>query len=151
MYTLWDSNTSKEIDTHIMLLHPFNFEPQYVDPVDIARRDVLSAFVVESISAHSGDTRSSAEFLVKWVGYDNSHDLWIPYKELRDVVVLHEYLFDKNLKNLIPTQHRIGRFALVTRTKKTAAKPLEKTKAKKAKKTAKEPIKGRRVSTRSRS
>ena len=151
MYTLWDSNTSKEIDTHIMLLHPFNFEPQYVDPTDIARRDVLSAFVVESISAHSGDTRTSAEFLVKWVGYDNSHDLWIPYKELRDVVALHEYLFDKNLKNLIPTQHRTGRFALVTRTKKTAAKPLAKTKEKKAKKAAKEPVKGRRVSTRSRS
>jgi hypothetical protein len=149
MYTLWDSNTNKEIDTHITLLHPYHFEPQYVDPTDIARRDVLSAFVVESISAHSGDTRSQAEFLVKWVGYDNSHDLWLPYKELRDVVALHEYLFDKNLKNLIPTQHRVGRFALVTRTKKTVAEPPVKAKAKKA---AKKPVKERRrISTRSRS
>ena len=152
MYTLWDSNTNKEIDTHITLLHPYHFEPQYVDPTDIARRDVLSAFVVESISAHSGDTRSQAEFLVKWVGYDNSHDLWLPYKELRDVVALHEYLFDKNLKNLIPTQHRVGRFALVTRPKKTVANPPVKAKAKKAKKAAKKPVKeGRRISTRSRS
>jgi hypothetical protein len=163
-YTLWDSNTNKEIDTHIMLLHPYNFEPRYIDPIDIARRDVLSAFVVESISAHSGDSRSQSEFLVKWVGYDNSHDLWIPYKEFRDVVALHEYLFDKNLKNLIPTQHRVGRFALVTRPKrvvtpkpvvqaasKKTATPKPKAKAKKAQKAAKQPAKeGRRISTRSR-
>ena len=135
MYTLRDSNTNKDIDTHITLLHPFHFQPQFVDPVDIARRDVLSAFTVESISAHSGDTRTNSEFLVKWAGYDNTHDLWIPYKELRDVVVLHEYLFENNLKNLIPTQHRIGRFVLVTRAKKPA-KPV-KAKAKKAAKVAK--------------
>ena len=135
MYTLKDSNTNKDIDTHITLLHPFHFEPQYVDPVDIARCDVLSAFVVESISAHSGDTRSNSEYLVKWAGYDNTHDLWIPFKELRDNLVLHEYLFERDLKNLIPTQHRTGRFALVTRAKKPT-KPV-KEKAKKAVRTTK--------------
>jgi hypothetical protein len=143
-YTLRDSNTNKDIDAHITLLHPFHFQPQYVDPVDIARRDVLSAFTVESISAHSGDTRTNSEYLVKWAGYDNTHDLWIPYKELRDVVVLHEYLFENNLKNLIPTQHRIGRFALVTRPKPT--KPVKD----RAKKAAKKPTKaGRQMTSRS--
>ena len=75
LYTLWDSNTNKELDAHITLLHPFHFQAQYVDPVDIARRDVLSAFTVESISAHSGDTRTNSKYLVKWANYDNTHDL----------------------------------------------------------------------------
>ena len=50
MYTLRDSNTNKDIDAHITLLHPFHFQSQYVDLVDIARRDVISIYSGEHIS-----------------------------------------------------------------------------------------------------
>ena len=36
MYTMWDTNTRKELDANIMLLHPFIYQPEYVDPVDVA-------------------------------------------------------------------------------------------------------------------
>ena len=84
---------------------------------------------------------------MKWAGYDNSHDLWIPYKELRDIVVLHGYLFENNLKDLIPVQHRVGRFEVVAKPRATA-KPKAKAKAKK---TAKKPVKARGRVTRNRS
>jgi hypothetical protein len=38
----------------------------------------------------------------KWVGFDNTHNSWEPYKNVRDVKVLHEYFQTTNRTNLIP-------------------------------------------------
>ena len=51
---------------------------------------------------HAGDIKrpSSLDFLVRWTGYDESEDLWLPWNELRTNVKLHDYLKDKGLTSL---------------------------------------------------
>ena len=112
MYTLWDSNTRKELQAHMTMLHPFQYDPQFVDPEEVAMRDVTSTFRTASISAHTGHRSKKMEmtFLVQWQGYDNSYDKWIPWKEVRDNVHLHEYLLNSKMIALIPKEHRTGRF-----------------------------------------
>jgi hypothetical protein len=55
-----------------------------------------------------GDTKrvSSLEFLVKWVGYDDSHNSYEPWKNLKDVSILHEYLLTNNLSRILPKKYR---------------------------------------------
>ena len=106
MYTMLDSNTKKELDAHISTLHPFHFQPEYVDPVDVARRDVLTSFVVDAVLEHAGDKtrRSTLDFLVSltFLGYGEEHNLWLPYSEMRDNIKCHDYLRANGMANLIP-------------------------------------------------
>ena len=84
----------------------FLYDPDHVDPVDVARRDHME-FFVESIVSHRGNlTRSAIEFLVKWRHYPDSENSWEPYSNLRDNVILHDYLTLNNLHRLINKQHR---------------------------------------------
>ena len=103
-YFMYDSNTRKEIEANISTLHPFHFQADYVDPTDVARRDVLTSFIVESVLQHTGDKtrRSTLDFLVKFLGYGDEFNLWLPYSEMRDNVKCHEYLIANNMKNLLP-------------------------------------------------
>jgi hypothetical protein len=45
---------------------------------------------------------SSLTFHVKWLGYDDTHNTWEPWKEVRDVEILHTYLRANNLTKIIP-------------------------------------------------
>ena len=74
-------------------MRAFNYDPLVTDPVDIARRDYLE-FFVEEILGMTGDMKklNSLEFHVKWIGYDESYNSWEPWKNLRDVAILHDYL-----------------------------------------------------------
>jgi hypothetical protein len=51
------------------------------------------------------------EFLVHWKGYDNQENTWEPWIGLRDTKVLHEYLYSKGLKKLIPKKFRNSELA----------------------------------------
>ena len=42
------------------------------------------------------------EFLVKWKGYDVKHDTWEPWKIVRFVDKLHQFLWEKGMRILIP-------------------------------------------------
>ena len=122
-YIMWDSNTRKELSAHISTLHPFHYQAEYIDPTDVARRDVLTSFLVERVLQHTGDKnkRSTLDFLVKFVGYDDEHNLWLPYSEMRDNEKCHEYLIANGLKHFIPKVKD-----LIPRAKpptKVAAKP----------------------------
>ena len=71
-------------------------------------RDVLTLFEVQEIMSHRGDLqyRTKIEFLVRWTGYGEEDDLWLPYSELRDNVATHTYLLTINKKNLIPLKFK---------------------------------------------
>ena len=75
------------------------------DPT-VARRDHMEFFVVSIVDHRQIQTRTSAEFLVKWLNYPDSANSWDPHTSLRDVVVLHDYLKLKKLHRLVNTQHR---------------------------------------------
>jgi hypothetical protein len=61
-------------------------------------------FHIDSILSHRGDWKrvSTLDFLVRWTGYDDSHNLWLPWKELRLTQQLHDYLRAQGKESLIP-------------------------------------------------
>ena len=67
-------------------------------------RDVLTLFQIEAVVDRNGDGKllSQMDFLVKFQGYDEEHNLWLPYSELRDNRNLHAYLIQKRMRSLIP-------------------------------------------------
>ncbi len=102
-YLLLDLITGKQKPYHVSDLKPFVFDPLNVDPLGIARRDYLE-FFIEKILAMSGDIKkvSTLDFHVKWLGYDDTFNLWLPWKDLHQTEILHSYLRRNKLGNIIP-------------------------------------------------
>ena len=113
-YTLMNLVFNKPEHVHVSLIRPFVYDSNFVDPKDVARRDVISSFEVESIIDHTPKSKrqlkSKMDFKVRWLGFGEEHDLWIPFSELRDSPALHRYLWDNGMKHHINKQHRIGEF-----------------------------------------
>jgi hypothetical protein len=107
-YTLMNTVTRKNEEIHISLLRPFLYDANYIDPKEVAMKDAISTFTVESILEHSGNRSrvGSLDFKVRWLGYDESYDLWLPWKELRTNTQLHQYLAANGMKALIPKEFR---------------------------------------------
>jgi hypothetical protein len=108
---LMDLITSKEFTINIQHVRPFTYDPMITNPFHIARRD-RAEYVVENILDHHGQSsrRSDLEFLVKWKDYDEAENSWEPYKELKDIPALHNYLYNHKMKSLIPPEHRKDKF-----------------------------------------
>jgi transposase InsO family protein len=108
-YQLFDLVNSKEKYYHVTHMKPFHFDPSHTDPVDIARRDYLE-FFIESILSHRGNSKSKKSqlsFLIKWEGYDETHNSWEPYSEVRDTTSCHDYLKSHNMANHIPKKFKL--------------------------------------------
>lgn len=86
-------------------MKPFLYDPDHVNPTDIAMQD-NQEFLIDHIMEHRGDRhdKTNMEFKVRWAGYDESEDSWEPWKELRNTSQLHEYLRTHNMKSLITTK-----------------------------------------------
>jgi hypothetical protein len=84
-------------------MKPFVFDPLHTDPLDIARRGYLE-FFVEKVLDMTGDPKkvTTIQFLIKWLEYDDTHNTWEPWKEVRDFEILHTYLRKNNLTKIIP-------------------------------------------------
>ena len=107
-YTVMNSVKRKEEDIHVTDLRPFLYDSNFIDPRDVAMKDAISTFTVERILEHSGNRKKygDMEFKVRWEGYEEDEDLWLPWKELRDNTQLHQYLRDNGMASLIPKEHR---------------------------------------------
>ena len=107
-YTLRDLITNKVKDHHVKRLSPFEYDPTRYDPLRVALRDTGDLFVVERVSKFRGNPRgrkSQLEFLVHWVGYEDTS--WEPWGNLRNNIVLQEFLRthkSQQLRNLAPKQ-----------------------------------------------
>jgi transposase InsO family protein len=106
-YTLLDLITKKEKVYHVSDMKPFLFDPAITDPQDVARHDYLE-FFVENILEHRGNLKlkSTIEFHIKWLGYPEVKNSWEPYSNLRDLDILHDYLKQHKLSQLIPKKFR---------------------------------------------
>ena len=102
-YKLLDLVTHKEKVYHTSDMKPFLYDSTITEPLDVARRDHME-FFVESVIDMKGDPnrKTSLEFLVKWLNYDDTHNRWTHYADLRDNQHLHDHLTSKNLRRLIP-------------------------------------------------
>ena len=45
------------------------------------------------------------DFQVRWLGYDVSEDLWLPWSEVRNVPALHTFLRAYGMIKLIPKEN----------------------------------------------
>ena len=80
-----------------------NYDPSMGLPADTARRDYMEYFV-EKVLSHTGDSKrpTSMSFHVKWLNYDDSHNTWEPWKNLRLCDALHVYLRNNNMSRFVP-------------------------------------------------
>jgi Chromo (CHRromatin Organisation MOdifier) domain len=106
-YTLENLVTKKNLRVHINRIVPFLFDPKRTDPQKVASHDT-DEFHIEMVLSHRGrfTNKRELEFKIRWSGYDESYDTWEPWKNLRDVDKLHDYLRLINLPNEIPKNHR---------------------------------------------
>jgi hypothetical protein len=104
-YTLLDLITGKEKLYHVTQLKAFHFNPLHTDPLNVARKDYLE-FFIESIEKFEGslDKLTTLRFKVKWLGYDETHNTWEPWKNLRKATALHKFLIEKKLRHIIPKE-----------------------------------------------
>jgi hypothetical protein len=99
--------TNKVEKVHVSRLRQYHSHEQSPEHLTVAAKD-YEEFLVESILAHAGNPKryGSMEFLVRWAGYGPEDDMYLPWKELRNNPILHEYLFQNGLINIIPKEHR---------------------------------------------
>jgi hypothetical protein len=107
-YVVLNLASRKEETVHISRLKSFYFDSLRVDPTDIANRD-RGLYIVSKIVDHAPvkpRLKSEMTFRIRWEGYTESDDSWLPWKELLHNVALHKYLNDIGLKRWIPKEHR---------------------------------------------
>jgi hypothetical protein len=103
---LKDLTTDKEVIVHVKRIRPFFFDPNSMDPREIALRGT-GLYDVEEIVSHHGDTRRvlTLDFLVRWRGRDEVENKWVKWAAVRNNLVLHKYLYKNNMRQLIPSEH----------------------------------------------
>jgi hypothetical protein len=49
---------------------------------------------VEQIIDHQGSIkkRNAMKFRIRWQGYDESEDTWLPWKDIKDLIALDNYI-----------------------------------------------------------
>lgn len=102
IHTLLDLVTNKITEYHVYDIKPFIFDPSWVNSIDASRHDYSKFFVEPMISMRGNPKRlTSLYFVIKWVGYDDTHNSEKPWRNLRDLAILHTYLRDKDLGHII--------------------------------------------------
>jgi hypothetical protein len=83
------------------------FDPKKTDPQKVAAHDA-DEFHIEMILSHRGrfSNKRDLEFKVRWTGFDETYDTWEPWKSLKDVEQLHDYLRLIKLAHEIPKAHK---------------------------------------------
>ena len=82
------------------------YDQTETDPEEIARKEAQE-FLVESILQHrGGPKRSTLEFLVKWMGYDDTYNSWQSWADVRDNSTLNRYLYDNKLRTHLTKEQR---------------------------------------------
>ena len=102
-YKVHDLVRNRDIKVHVSRLKAFEHDDRFHDTLSIAAKD-YGEDEVEAILQHTGNPRrkTSMDFLVRWAGYDESEDLWLPWSSLLHNRALHTYLRNNNMERLIP-------------------------------------------------
>ena len=101
---------TRTVDTvHVSRIYPFLYDPEVIDPENVAIRDQGGFFVEDIVDALMDRLlpKTQWSFKVRWAGYDESFDEWLDWNQLRDVEALHKYLRRNNLAKFIPTSGQI--------------------------------------------
>jgi hypothetical protein len=108
-YVIRSLVTKKDERIHVKELRQFIHNGDEQELYRTALRDHQDHYEIEAILSHRGDARyrTKMEFLVRWKGYGEGEDLWLPYSELRDSGALHHYLLAQPariMQRLVPAK-----------------------------------------------
>ena len=108
-YDVFDLVNRKIDEVHVSRLYPFYYDPEKVDPENVAIRDQGEFIVAEIVDAIIDPTlpKRRWSFRVRWQGYNESFDEGLDWSELRNVVTLHTYLRKHNLARFIPKSGQV--------------------------------------------
>jgi hypothetical protein len=88
---------------------PFRYNKARTDPRQVAMKD-NQEFEVEKIikiRGLDGNRRSGIEALVRWTGYGEDEDSWVPWSEIHNNEKFHEYLrTKKGLHKFLPAREK---------------------------------------------
>ena len=106
-YTIQNVLDHKLKTVHISRLREFHMDENTSSVENIASRDTQE-YHVERILQHKGDLKRkrTLEFLVKWSGYDESHNSWEPWNNLKSTSKLHEYLISIGAADKVPENYK---------------------------------------------
>jgi hypothetical protein len=107
-YTIHNLPEDKYEEYHVSFLKPFVYDEQVTAPRLVANKD-LGFFDVDRVLNHSGQDKkvSTYKFLIRWRGYDDSHNTWEQWENVRNNLVVHQYLREHKLASLIPRKFKI--------------------------------------------
>ena len=103
-YSLQNLVTDIISDFHVSRIRPYLYDEEFdEDPKSTANRDE-QMFPVEAILEHTGTAKNRKDlyFKVRWLGYGEKYDKWLPFKDLRHNSILHDYLTKNRMRSLIP-------------------------------------------------
>eukprot|EP01039_Chlorochromonas_danica_P011746 gene11746-13197_t len=76
-----------------------------MDPRQVAAKDKRQ-YVVEAILRYErptkGKARSNYKFLIKWLGWPEEEATWEPYDNVKNNAILHKFLRENNMDEMIP-------------------------------------------------
>ena len=95
IFKVKDLISGKIISFHVDRFKVFikDVEAMEADLIPFAAAD-KDEFVVEQIVDHQGSIkkRNAMKFRIRWQGYDESEDTWLPWKEVKDLIALDNYI-----------------------------------------------------------
>ena len=107
-YALLNPATGKvKPSVHAQRLRIFKYDKEHTDPSVVALKD-QQLHLVERVLAHRGKAsgrRKDLSFHIQWLGYGPEDNTWEPWANLRDNLVVHQYLRDHDMASLIPERY----------------------------------------------
>jgi len=98
IFECYDLVSNKSVRFHIDRLRTFNVGKDITEEkmVQLAAKD-KDEYIVEQIVEYRGNPkgkRSLLEFRVRWQGYDDTEDTWLPYRNVRDLIALDTFIVE---------------------------------------------------------
>ena len=103
---------------HVSRLEFFRYDAVNVDPVAIAAKDKRE-YIVEAIREHvpvyqPSKNKPTLEFLVKWRGFPESENSWVPWQDLTNNLQCLRYCYQTvGMRSICPMIYRAEVLALI--------------------------------------
>ena len=117
-YRIKSLTDQKVTIVHVSRLEIFRYDAVNVDPVAIAAKDKRE-YIVEAIRDHvplhqPAKNKPTFEFLVKWRGYPESENSWVPWQDLTNNIQCLRYCYQTvGMRAICPMMYRIEVLALI--------------------------------------